>query len=218
MDQPGGVATRDLHRRVHRPRNRCGRPDTLHALDDWSADGRPRNALAQSRAVMWRASPVAASCSLPDYGACPRHRQTTRATVGPAPSAPFSRIHGDDAVTMIARACSNILHVSTLASLSAVDRGIRAACRQALVDMGRDRTAVYSLLLTVRGDYNLGPLSHSSRCDHLVFLNTLPRVGPCSPRAGYVSGEAYTNRGKQFTCMLFELCWRILQHVPWRPP
>ena len=41
MDQPGGVATRDLHRRVHRPRNRCGRPDTHYALDDWSADRPP---------------------------------------------------------------------------------------------------------------------------------------------------------------------------------
>ena len=56
------------------------------------------------------------------------------------------------------------------------------------------------------------------RCDHPVFLNTLPRVGPCSPRAGYVSGEAHTNRGEQSTCMLFELCWRILQHAPWPPP
>ena len=32
------------------------------------------------------------------------------------------------------------------------------------------------------------PRLYSSRCDHPVFLNTLPRVGPCSTRAGYVSG------------------------------
>ena len=61
------------------------------------------------------------------------------------------------------------------------------------------------------------PSLYSSHCDHPVFLNTLPSVGPCSPRAGYVSGEAHTNRGEQSTCMLFELCWRVSQHAPWRP-
>ena len=35
------------------------------------------------------------------------------------------------------------------------------------------------------------PSLYSSHCDHPVFLNTLPSVGPCSPRAGYVSGEAH---------------------------
>ena len=51
--------------------------------------GPPRRAAAQSCAIMWRASPAAASSSFPDYGAYPRHRQTTTATVGPAPSAPW---------------------------------------------------------------------------------------------------------------------------------
>ena len=52
------------------------------------------------------------------------------------------------------------------------------------------------------------------RCEDPVFLNTLPRVGPCSPRAGYVSGEAHTNRGEQSTCMLFEVCCRVSQYAP----
>ena len=50
--------------------------------------GPPRRAAAQSCAIMWRASPAAASCSLPDYGVHPHRRQTTRTIVGPAPSAP----------------------------------------------------------------------------------------------------------------------------------
>ena len=112
MDQPGGVATRDLHRRVHRPRNRCGRPDTHCALDDWS-DGDAdraalvRNALSQSRAVMWRASPVAAICSLPDCGACLDHRPrwgtgSQAASSSSSSRAPPTRTRGDDAALQAA--------------------------------------------------------------------------------------------------------------------
>ena len=91
--------------------------------------GPPRLAAAQSRAIMWRASPAAASCFLPDYGVHPHRRQTTRTTKRPAPSAPLNRI-GDDAVAIIARACSDILHAN------------HVACSSSLVELLPHLTAV----------------------------------------------------------------------------
>ena len=79
--------------------------------------GPPRLAAAQSRAIMWRASPAAASCFLPDYGVHPHRRQTTRTTKSAARSAALNRM-GDDAVAISALACSDILHANHVACSS----------------------------------------------------------------------------------------------------
>ena len=47
--------------------------------------------LAQARVIIWRASPLAASFSLPNYDACPDHRLTKSDEEGTGPSMPFHR-------------------------------------------------------------------------------------------------------------------------------
>ena len=89
-------------------------------------------------------------------------------TIETAPSATFCQM-GDDAVACVARACSDVLHLSTLASLGAVDRTIRAAFRPVIADMASDHEAVFNLLLSVRGDYNSGPLSRVAECSKLAW-------------------------------------------------
>ena len=68
---------------------------------------RPRNALAQSREIMWRASPVAAICSLPNCGACLDHRPrwgtgSQAASSSSSSRAPPTRTRGDDAALQAA--------------------------------------------------------------------------------------------------------------------